>query len=505
MEISAPVFDTKHNKLIYAVSPNLRYSLSNYSHINHFLDISTKGDIKGRYICTTCHDPVYAKRGDIKRWHFAHYTGSKCSSKDELLKVGGESDDHKFAKYKLYQLLLEGSDITINGTKCSYCENTKETIKVEYQEGDTAMTELTIEGNYRVDVAIVNDNKIRYIFEILHTSKTKNERPEPWFEIKSSDVINCMGNKIVLQDVKPYWCGCSESTIINKLIISRPKCSFNDSDIKQESKDLDVKYPSIEELERIKQNNLLLDINYTDNCERIINPDTDYLCTIMESRYKDMIRLKIDTIIFNDIIDSNNDTIRSRNFSLINPKELYVKDMFIPKIPDEITNFTNLESVSMEYNQIRIFPLVYGLRNLTDLNLKNNYISFIPNEIRYLTNLKSLNLAHNQINIIPDGITNLSNLITLNFVNNDVHYLPGNFNNLTKLKNLDMSYNKINDIKFIDRLTNLEYLDLCNNNITDITEAFLNLKKLTHLDLCKNDIKISTNLFKLRAIVEFKW
>lgn len=75
------------------------------------------------------------------------------------------------------------------------CYNSKEcgfgVTKVEYQEGDTVNIEYRDPGGkYVADVAILNSNSVKYIFEIKHTHATITTRPEPWFEIKANSFSN---------------------------------------------------------------------------------------------------------------------------------------------------------------------------------------------------------------------------------------------------------------------------------------------------------------------------
>jgi len=64
-------------------------------------------------------------------------------------------------------------------------------LDIEYKEGDSAVVEYRDPNNkYIADVALLNNGKVRYIFEIKHTHTTTNfTRPEPWFEITTEEIF----------------------------------------------------------------------------------------------------------------------------------------------------------------------------------------------------------------------------------------------------------------------------------------------------------------------------
>lgn len=64
-------------------------------------------------------------------------------------------------------------------------------------------------GNKIADVAYLQNNEIKYIFEICHTHKTKPEnRPHPWFEISALDLANLADseNDIILKCMRNDNC-----------------------------------------------------------------------------------------------------------------------------------------------------------------------------------------------------------------------------------------------------------------------------------------------------------
>jgi hypothetical protein len=87
-----------------------------------------------------------------------------------------------------------------------YCnkEDGKTKHQVVYEEGDIVKVEYRNEEPlFIADVAIINNGKIRYVFEIHHSNKTLTEtRPEPWFEVNAKDVINIDESNINLYNIR---------------------------------------------------------------------------------------------------------------------------------------------------------------------------------------------------------------------------------------------------------------------------------------------------------------
>lgn len=61
--------------------------------------------------------------------------------------------------------------------KCitTYCNNTLSPSFIEYRDDDFVKMEYTLYNGGRADIAIINNTKIRYIFEIYSTSRTEKK------------------------------------------------------------------------------------------------------------------------------------------------------------------------------------------------------------------------------------------------------------------------------------------------------------------------------------------
>ena len=183
-------------------------------------------DREKEFECMKCKRKVILRRGQINRAHFAHYKNKPACN---FYTRPSESDHHKDAKYKLASMLREGRSILIHWP-CSNLECgrigiddfetavpkragypnrnltvfdsvpvprlcTGTTVKCEQNLGDYVMVEYhDPHGKYVADVALLNGNTIKYIFEIRHSHATTTDcRPEPWFEISTDDFSNLYG------------------------------------------------------------------------------------------------------------------------------------------------------------------------------------------------------------------------------------------------------------------------------------------------------------------------
>ena len=157
---------------------------------------------------------------------------------------------------------------------------------------------------------------------------------------------------------------------------------------------------------------------------------------------------------------------------LYSKKQLYISK---PVIFLEINLLENLKHLIL-YKNPEIYSSICNLTNLETLQLSRNNIKIIPKEISKLINLKNLKLNHN-------SITEMSNICVL-----------------TNLKMLNLFHNKIKEIPDeIDNLKSLECLLLGNNPITKIS---FNFEKLNLTDLHIDDDKIDLVPLKFKTKIE---
>lgn len=179
-------------------------------------------DRNNKYKCPNCEKDVIFRKGQIKQPHFAHYKSeSPCYYYDKP----SESQIHKDAKLLMKKLLDNKTYISIN-IRCKYCENRHcpcdkgydyDLSSDDYNENTKAVIEYKFNHNNSLrsaDVAFLENEKIKCIFEICYKNKTKDEnRPEPWFEIKAEDLINNINsienideNGVIIDCIRDFKC-----------------------------------------------------------------------------------------------------------------------------------------------------------------------------------------------------------------------------------------------------------------------------------------------------------
>jgi hypothetical protein len=128
-------------------------------------------DKKNSYMCPDCNKDVIFKKGKIKKANFAHKASEiKCTFYDKP----SETQIHKEAKILMKSLLDNMKELNFY-RKCSDCDKHKN-IDIYYNDNMKAIIEYKFNynnSNKSADVALVEDNNIKYIFEICYKNKTK--------------------------------------------------------------------------------------------------------------------------------------------------------------------------------------------------------------------------------------------------------------------------------------------------------------------------------------------
>jgi hypothetical protein len=160
------------------------------------------------YICPGCKAPVILRRGEIKAPHFAHKPSER---RCEFYDHPGEGEIHKMVKHIIADLLRKKKikKVVRSCPKgCTYDE------EIDYEEGDEVIDEYPIGDRYKVDVALINNGKIKYIFEVYNTHKTTRETPEPWFEIDAKKFLKDTENGTKLTKGVEYSLNVGEMTLL---------------------------------------------------------------------------------------------------------------------------------------------------------------------------------------------------------------------------------------------------------------------------------------------------
>jgi competence CoiA-like predicted nuclease len=174
---------------------------------------------ENKYKCPSCDKDVIFRKGKIKQSHYAHKkSDNPCYYYDRP----SDSQIHKDSKM-LMKMLLDNKTNMAFYRKCyNYCEDPDYIFEITpdtYNDSTTAIIEYKFQynnSNRSADVALVENNNIKYIFEICYKNKTKEEnRPEPWVEIDAETFINNINSnetnsEILIECKREHKCGVCE-------------------------------------------------------------------------------------------------------------------------------------------------------------------------------------------------------------------------------------------------------------------------------------------------------
>jgi hypothetical protein len=144
---------------------------------------------ENNYTCPDCAKDVILRKGKIRVHHFAH---SKSDNPCSYYNNPGESQIHKDAKMALKVILEQDNNVCFS--RC--CNNCGTIDKIKIDKKNIGRTIIEHKFNYNnsikfADVAYLEENVIKYIFEICYKHKTNpTKRPEPWFEIDAVKLLN---------------------------------------------------------------------------------------------------------------------------------------------------------------------------------------------------------------------------------------------------------------------------------------------------------------------------
>lgn len=135
----------------------------------------------------TCRLDVHSNTSSLGKKYFQHFTTKECMYYNNVIKTN-ETFEHKDGKLFIQQLLEHSGELRFDYTY--YCDNCIDSYTHKYEEGDKVILEYRLDDGNVVDIAVIRDGNINLIVEICHTHKTLKNRPEPWFEIKTSEINN---------------------------------------------------------------------------------------------------------------------------------------------------------------------------------------------------------------------------------------------------------------------------------------------------------------------------
>jgi hypothetical protein len=161
-----------------------------------------------RYTCLCgCGGPLIFRKGEINVPHFAYPPGERHC--DFSYDHPGEGEVHKMVKHIIADLLRKKK---IKKVVRSCPKGCTYDVEIDYEEGDEVIHEYRVSEKCIVDVALINNGKIKYIFEVYNTHKTTRETPEPWFEIDANKFLKDTENGTKLTENVEYSLNVDEMT-----------------------------------------------------------------------------------------------------------------------------------------------------------------------------------------------------------------------------------------------------------------------------------------------------
>ena len=150
-------------------------------------------------------------------------------------------------------------------------------------------------------------------------------------------------------------------------------------------------------------------------------------------------------------------------------------------------NFSQLQTLILDENNLVVFPDIRGCSLLQNLDLSYNNLWHIPSDIGEHKLLQKLNLSFNKISILPPTIGGLRDLQEFIFCDNLIQYLPDEITNCHNLETLCGFKNYIRKLpQDLDKMKNLRILELDDNEIESLPDSICTLSQLTKINLQEN-------------------
>ena len=305
---------------------------------NKFMCPDTKKEIS-KFSCPDCGGDVQLKKGAILAHHFAHY---KSDNPCKYYEHPGESQIHKDAKLALKTVLESGEGVQLF-RKCNSCKKTINTSDLSILNQTVKLEYPFMYNNSRkiADIACVDGESIKHIFEICHKHKTsENDRPEPWSEIDARKVIEnintSFNNPIKLNCMRDYKCHICIS------IEEEERERKRKIDEEQKERELKAKQPKTdEEKEEEKRKRL--------EKKRQLQASIDKKIILEKQRLE--IRANIGPSIQNKILEENPPCINCKTYIRCKDCKSTIKTKFTKEVKTKIDEELQIRATTQENPQ----------------------------------------------------------------------------------------------------------------------------------------------------------
>jgi Leucine-rich repeat (LRR) protein len=180
--------------------------------------------------------------------------------------------------------------------------------------------------------------------------------------------------------------------------------------------------------------------------------------------------------------NEKNTEFNSLSEALKNPEKvirLNLSNQEINVTDEQWLQFINLEYLTLKNDRLKQIPIaITKIKSLKVLDLSGNDFIKLPEEISNLTNLEEIYLNDEKNMNLPKTLSTLAklpNLKTLHLENDNLSKLPNEILEFKSLENLYLNQNKFKKIPEIQTLDHLKYLDLKGNDIKPELQDMKNL------------------------------
>ncbi|KAI5068580.1 hypothetical protein GOP47_0016925 [Adiantum capillus-veneris] len=188
------------------------------------------------------------------------------------------------------------------------------------------------------------------------------------------------------------------------------------------------------------------------------------------------------------------DTFIRKNSTASQVKGMYVYDNTFTVLPGSVSRFTNLRSLKIFSNEIKLLPDEVGSINLLEnLQMKispTGLGKFPPlGRLKFLKTLELHQTPLRPVFSLPSEISKLQLLTRLAVCNFSISFLPPEIGDLKNLEELDLSFNKLKTLpKEISSLLALKHFRAENNKLIDLPSGFAQLPNLSSVDIAHNKL-----------------
>ncbi|MCO5554713.1 hypothetical protein L7F22_008247 [Adiantum nelumboides] len=175
-------------------------------------------------------------------------------------------------------------------------------------------------------------------------------------------------------------------------------------------------------------------------------------------------------------------------------KGMYVYDNTFTVLPGSVSRFTNLRSLKIFSNEVKLLPDEVGsIDRLENLQMKISPAGLgkLPpiGKLKFLKTLELHQTPLRPVFTLPSEISKLQLLTRLAVCNFSISFLPPEIGDLKNLEELDLSFNKLKQLpKEISSLLALKHFRAENNKLIDLPSGFAQLPNLSSVDIAHNKL-----------------